>query len=122
MCPAFALEFIFKHLAAGSFQILWEMASYVGIRGANGGRLRLEPRIARPPPRQKGPPHKDWSPPKDLWILGVEASQELCSSCFLSTLYRILSNSTKKLQLALHFLIYPYINNYQHLHRKNPVA
>ena len=73
MCPAFALEFIFKHLAAGSFKILWEMASYVGIRGANGGRLRLEPRIARPPPRQKGPPPKDWSPPKDLWILGVEA-------------------------------------------------
>ena len=61
MCPAFALEFIFKHLAAGSFKILWEMASYVGIRGANGGRLRLEPRIARPPPRQKGPP-----PPKGL--------------------------------------------------------
>ena len=46
------------------------------------------------------------------------SSQELCSSCFLSTPYLILSNSAKKLQLALHFLIYP-ICHWKAFHEKH---
>ena len=70
-----------------------------------GGRLPLEAKIDRPlldknrPPSRRRTKHPH--PLKNLWIFGAEVA-----AAFLK---HILSNLAKKLKLAPHLLIYPYV-------------